>query len=360
MERELKILMLEDLSSDAELIKRCLAISNIKFKVKVVYKRDEFINALYEFGPDIILSDHQLPQFDSWEALKILQEKNINIPFILVTGTVSEEFAVTIIKEGADDYILKSNLTRLPNAIKSALQKKKTEREKENYQKQLENKINEINTLIYRISHDLRAPLASTFGIIKIIRKNVKDEFFLGYIDMIEKSNGKMESILMSFADVIMISEKNKTEEKFYFKEIIEDLVQNMQNIPQAGGINFNIAVNPNIGFFGNKPMMVSVLQNLIYNSIIYRKGITGSYIKVEVLEEKNRITIEVSDNGIGIETVLQPKIFDMFYRATIASNGSGLGLYIVKNAVEKFGGTILMQSVQGEGTTFKIVFPKK
>lgn len=352
--------MLEDLSSDVELVRRCLNISNFKFILKVVYKPADFIHALTEFSPDIVLSDHQLPQFDSFEALKILKEKKINIPFILVTGTVSEEFAVTIIKEGADDYILKSNLTRLANAITSALQKKQAERDKENYQRKLENKINEINTFIYRISHDLKAPLASTFGVLQIIKKKFPDDPVLSYIDLIEKSNKKMESILMSFAEVVRISQENKTNEKFKFSEIIEDIVQNLQNIPKAQDINFSASVDPSIELYGNKPMMVSILQNLIHNAIVYRRNISSSYISIIVSEHSNSINIEISDNGIGIENALQPKIFDMFYRATIASQGSGLGLYIVKNAVEKFGGTISLESSPGEGTTFKITLPKK
>lgn len=360
MKKELKILMLEDLPSDVELVRRCLDISHFKFTLKVVYKPADFISALTEFSPDIVLSDHQLPQFDSFEALKILKEKKINIPFILVTGTVSEEFAVTIIKEGADDYILKSNLTRLPNAIRSALQKKQAEKDKENYQKKLENKINEINTFIYRISHDLKAPLASTFGVLQIIRKKFPEDPMLSYIELIEKSNKKMESILMSFAEVVRISQENKTKEKFSFSEIIEDIVQNLQNIPKAQDISFNVSVDPAIELSGNKSMMVSILQNLIHNAIVYRRNISGSYISIIVSEHSGLISIEISDNGIGVETTLQPKIFDMFYRATIASQGSGLGLYIVKTAVEKFGGTISLESAPGEGTTFKITLPKK
>ena len=125
-----RILILEDTDTDAELIERELRRSQISFTLKRVYSREAYVAALSDFNPDIILSDHTLPQFNSVQALKICKEQQLHIPFILVTGTVSEEFAVRCIQEGADDYILKSNLTRLPSTIKNTLRKKQIEFEK--------------------------------------------------------------------------------------------------------------------------------------------------------------------------------------------------------------------------------------
>ena len=79
--------------------------------------RDEFVDGIQHFDPDVILSDHALPQFNSTEALKICRTSHRKVPFILVTGTVSEEFTVNCLKAGADDYVLKSNLSRLPNSV---------------------------------------------------------------------------------------------------------------------------------------------------------------------------------------------------------------------------------------------------
>ncbi len=360
----MKILILEDVLSDADLIQRFLRRNNFTFTAKVVDNRNEFVNALEDFLPDCILSDHSLPQFDSFDALGILKEKNSSIPFILVTGTVSEEFAAVIINEGADDYILKNNLTRLPNAIYAALKKKRTEIQKKSYQSQLEDKIKEMNTFIYRISHDLKAPLASTFGLIGLIRNEIKDEQYLGFIDLIEKSNKKMEAILMSFAEVVKIAQQTNAVEIISLKNFVEEIIFSLKNIPQAEGIKFTVKINPidpglEIEFTGNREVPSSVLQNLIHNSINYRRNIPDSFISVNVAETKNSILINVSDNGIGIEKELQPKIFEMFYRATIASKGSGLGLYIVKSAVEKLGGTIQVKSKIGEGSAFIISLPK-
>jgi PAS domain S-box-containing protein len=123
MEINLRILMVEDLPSDVELVKRAIKKNGIVFIDQVVETKDAFIKAIEEFKPDIILSDYSLPTFDGMEALFIRQELEPDIPFILVTGTINEETAVEVMKAGADDYILKGHITRIGTAIKAALEK---------------------------------------------------------------------------------------------------------------------------------------------------------------------------------------------------------------------------------------------
>lgn len=129
MTKKLKILHLEDLPGDAEFVDRQLKKSDLIFDKMIVDTKEEFIDALDNFVPDIVLSDHSLPAFNSLEALKIINQKGLDIPFILITATVSEEFAVSIMHEGATDYILKDRLQRLPNAIKRAIEKQKLDKE---------------------------------------------------------------------------------------------------------------------------------------------------------------------------------------------------------------------------------------
>lgn len=131
MEQKLKILHLEDIRSDSEIIFRELKKAGILYENLLVDNKEDFITALKEFKPHIILSDHSLPVFDSHEALRIVKEMGIRVPFILVTATVSEEYAVNIIKNGASDYILKDRLQRLPNAVLSALAQYNLEEDKQ-------------------------------------------------------------------------------------------------------------------------------------------------------------------------------------------------------------------------------------
>lgn len=131
MDKVVKILIVEDSADDLDLLQRELQRAALKFISHVVKARHEFSQALQEFKPDVILSDHSLPQFNSIEAIQLCKEyqssHNVIIPFILVTGSVSEEFAVQCIKAGADDYILKDRLKRLPASIKNALEKVRLE-----------------------------------------------------------------------------------------------------------------------------------------------------------------------------------------------------------------------------------------
>src|ERR1700691_3929903 len=130
MDRPLKILHLEDLAADAEMVDRALRKAQFRFEKKVVIDKPDFVRALRDFKPDIILSDHSLPAFNSLEALRILQQRGINIPFVLITSTVSEEFAVSVMKEGASDYVLKDRLQRLPNAVVNAISKHQSDNER--------------------------------------------------------------------------------------------------------------------------------------------------------------------------------------------------------------------------------------
>ncbi|MCZ8284827.1 MAG: response regulator, partial [Bacteroidia bacterium] len=101
------------------------------FSLEVVFTRLAFEEKLFGFDPDLVLSDHSLPQFTSLEALDIARQRKKNIPFILITGSVSEEFAVECMKAGVDDYILKNSLIRLPSSIHNILSKNKVKREKD-------------------------------------------------------------------------------------------------------------------------------------------------------------------------------------------------------------------------------------
>jgi PAS domain S-box-containing protein len=130
MASPLNILMLEDSETDAELIQRVLKKDNPSYCFKLAMTRESFLRDLESFKPDLILADNSLNLFDAKEALLIVNRQSLNIPFIMVTGAVSEEFAAEIIKLGADDYILKDRLSRLPKAMDDALKQRRIEKEK--------------------------------------------------------------------------------------------------------------------------------------------------------------------------------------------------------------------------------------
>jgi len=152
IERPLKILLLEDSSFDAEIIKRTLLKEKMNCEFHLTMDKKGLLQSLEEFSPDVVLSDNSMPQFNATEALRIVREQLPLTPFILITGTISEEFAVNIIKEGADDYILKDRMTRLPSAINMALRQRESEKDNISVLQKLMRSEEKYRTLVERVS----------------------------------------------------------------------------------------------------------------------------------------------------------------------------------------------------------------
>ena len=135
MKNLIKLLLLEDLPSDAELINRTLEKNDLNFELTVVDNKKDFEKGISELNPDLILSDYSLPQYSGMEALHYVVDLPYHIPFIIVTGSINEDTAVECIKEGATDYVTKENLVRLVSAINAALDRKETILKKEEAEK---------------------------------------------------------------------------------------------------------------------------------------------------------------------------------------------------------------------------------
>lgn len=130
MEEVLRILLVEDNIDDAELIKRHLAKYGLKFSYRLVETRKDYMNAFNDFKPSLILSDYNLPTFNGMQALLMRKDMAPMVPFVLVTGSLNEDIAVECMKAGADDYVIKENLTRLVPAINAAIEKQSVIRQK--------------------------------------------------------------------------------------------------------------------------------------------------------------------------------------------------------------------------------------
>lgn len=362
----LKILSLEDLEEDFFLITHALKKAGVDFTAKRVDNREEFTKALDQFGADIILCDHSLPQFNSSEALRIFQQRKLEIPFILVTGAVSEEFAVSSLKLGADDYVLKSNLARLPNVIENALKQKEAERAKREAATALEKqneallKINqELDSFVYSISHNLRAPLMSVLGLLDLARNESNSEVIQQYHDMMKSSVCKLDETLKEILEYSRNARQGLVIKEIDFEKTVNDNFERMQFMPGYERIRKDIFIEGESRFYSDHYRLSLILNNLISNAIKYSDPQKeNSFIQIHITVREDKVLLIFKDNGIGIEQGYIQKVFNMFFRATEKNEGAGLGLYIVKEAVEKLGGTIELESQVGKGTVFKIELP--
>jgi signal transduction histidine kinase len=156
-EKMLRILMVEDVPVDAELIGDELRSSGIDFDVLRVYERDRLIEAFEAFRPDIVLSDYRLPAFDGMEVLAIARKLAPDVPFIFVTGALGEDHAVELMKRGATDFVLKDRLSRLPLCVKRALQETEERRHRRQAEAELEGYRHHLEELVKERTGQLEA-----------------------------------------------------------------------------------------------------------------------------------------------------------------------------------------------------------
>ena len=370
MDRELKILILEDHEEDAGLVDRVLIKEKFLFKRVRVDTREEFTYALDTFKPDVILSDHSLPQFNSIEALKICQGKKLDVPFILVTGAVSEEFAVNCLKRGADDYVLKSNLSRLPLAIRYALKQHRYESnrqvQEEMLRKQNEEltKINkELDSFVYSVSHDLRSPLTSILGLINVAKLDgAKDpQTINNYFDMIERSVFKLDETLREILDYSRNARGELIISEIDLNPLIDSTLDQLKHIRGYHEIKKQIDIVGHTALYSDAYRLSVIISNLISNAIKYRdENKVDQIINIKATITPAQLVLSIEDNGIGIHPDYLRNVFKMFYRATDRSQGAGLGLYIVKEMIEKLNGTVIINSELGSETLISMTIPNK
>lgn len=370
----IKVLMLEDFPEDADLITRQLTKDKLKFTSVRVDTENEFRDALSGFNPDIILSDHSLPQFNSLAALKIAKKQAPNIPFILVTGSVSEEFAVSCMKSGADDYILKSNLARLAPAINASLSKHHLEEENiiiKKLNKEIEEKNRELDYLnqekdrfISIVSHDLQNHLSAMVITLNLMKASVSglSEKRDSHMKRLERSLNNTRTLLGDFLTVNRIQRGviNPLYNLVNVGNLVLDIVERYEDVAARKEITIHYANNCVGSFFKTDASYFAIIaDNLISNAIKYTHK--NKNIWVEIAKKNGKYVLTVKDEGQGIPESDIPKMYGRFQRLsprpTNNEPSNGLGLSIVKDLIEALGGTIKCDSKVGSGTTFTVTF---
>jgi signal transduction histidine kinase len=247
-------------------------------------------------------------------------------------------------------------LITLNQQAEQALQEKELFLVQQN--EQLEKVNQELDRFVYSVSHDLRSPLSSILGLTNLAKRTSSPEERQEYLSMIEDRIKVQDQFIHDIMEYsrnvrthLSISEVNVT-------QLVREVKEGLRFVEGASRIAFHVPGEDVIVRTDLHRMNV-ILSNLIGNAIKYHDLKKDSpYIKIDVGVVEGSLLLEIADNGHGIEAEHQARVFDMFYRATELSKGSGLGLYIVKEAIGKLGGSIELQSQPGEGTRFKISVP--
>ena len=216
----------------------------------------------------------------------------------------------------------------------------------------------ELDRFFYSTSHDLRSPLLSIKGLVNIAKNETTDNKTKQYLTMM---NDRADKLDLFIKDIIDYSKNTRTEvrpEKVNVGKLLEEVQENFQFLEGAEKIQFQNEIQVQEAFT-DKTRLTVILNNLISNAIKYHQhDQTEPWIKVRMHNGNQTLSIVVSDNGPGIDVERQSKIFDMFYRGTERSKGSGLGLYIVKETIAKMNGSIKVESAEGKGTSFIVKLP--
>ncbi|MFH1320769.1 MAG: PAS domain S-box protein [Bacteroidota bacterium] len=217
----------------------------------------------------------------------------------------------------------------------------------------------ELNTFVYKASHDLRAPFASISGLTHLAKNNIKDPASFEYLDLIEISTNRLDNMLKDLVEISTVMQGVVEKEPVNIEKFVNEVIDSLKHTPQARDVDFRLNFSQKKKFVSDPKLLTSVLQNLIDNAAKYNTSRTKDhYVEIKAQELEEGIRFNIIDNGDGIPKKFHNKVFDMFFRASEESKGTGLGLYIVKTNIEKLGGTIKMKSQVGIGTRFTIYLP--
>ena len=260
--------------------------------------------------------------------------------FISVTiAVLAVYFLMALNRHSEDELVQKENFANLKN---SELQQ-----------------VNEaLDRFVYSVSHDLRSPLSSILGLTNLARLTKDPTELDQLLGMIQGRISAQDHFIREIIDYARNARTELTPEPLPLLQLVDEVIDNLKFNANADRIEFRKRVPDNIQIHSDRIRLTVILSNLIGNAIKYcdtRKE--HPFIEIGYSEERSAIYVQ--DNGIGIMPEHREKIFNMFYRGSERSTGSGLGLFITREAVIKLGGSIEVKSVYGGGSTFNVYLPK-
>lgn len=225
--------------------------------------------------------------------------------------------------------------------------------------RELELKNRELDTFIYRASHDIRRPITTILGLNNVFKLMVKDSAAHEIFALVSATATSMDNMLYKMRMIYELNQVKNQKSKLVVEQFIEKSIIPFEQAIRENDIDVKITGHTRAAFM-NEELLAMIVKNLIENAIQFRKPITEErgFIRISVSQKHDQIELLIEDNGIGIEEQNLPKIFDLYFRGSTRSTGNGLGLFLVKKAVERMEGTIVVESRFGVGTTFHVLLP--
>lgn len=284
----------------------------------------------------------------------------ISISTLVLTSAVRERQQAQ-----ADLKKLSENLEAMVNERTKALQEEILQREKtqhtlEHTNEELTKRNTELDNFVYSVSHDLRAPMASILGLINLAKKDKGEAAKQAYLEMMEKSAQQQDHFIREILDQSRNSRLEVKREPVHFESLIEETFEQLGYANNGKKLERIITVDQEQPFYCDKWRLKVILNNIISNSIRYKNGKDPViHVDAKVKLDEHLVNLSIQDNGKGISKEHLSNLGKMFYRATDEGAGSGLGLYIVKETVQKLKGSLAIESEVGQGTTVTFQIPE-
>lgn len=306
----------------------------------------------------VIIADQKMPGTTGVEFFKSITTTYPDPVRILLTGYTDIEALADAINHGdIYRYISKPwNDLELHNSIKNAHDAYRAKIDLRNKIAELEKTNDELNRFIYSISHELRAPLVSVMGIVNLVKMEDMYHTSGEYWGLVEACSNKLDYYIQKTLQYYKNNKVQSENTSINFKKLITELVELYSYTDKD--TDFVININQEEEFVGDSFRIEVILGNLISNAIKYQKeSETNKKVNIDISVTKEEAEILIKDNGIGILNEHLEKIFTQFFKSR-NHHGSGLGLFIVKEALNKIHGKISVNSDSVNGTTFKIKIP--
>jgi signal transduction histidine kinase len=375
--KRLRALLVEDSTEDAALLRRELVRAGFDLETEQVATAAEFSAALDARTWDVVLSDFAMPGFGGKAALEILQSRVLDVPFIIVSGTLGEEVAVEVIKAGAQDYFSKGNTIRLGSAIERemreaearrqrAADQQRAEAERERLMADLKSAVQARDDFLAIASHELKTPLTGlqlqVQGLARMCLRDpgasIPTAAFESRIHTMARQVRRLTKLIQSLLDVTRITTGDLAlaREELALDELVVGAVDACKELVEPSKPQVTVDAERIVGEW-DPLRMETIVTNIVSNAIKFG---TGRPVSVTVRRVGDLARLSVVDRGIGIPLKEQQRIFEKFECAVPRQHygGFGFGLWIVRQLVAAHGGTIQVESAEGQGSTFTVDLP--